>query len=127
MKRELREELKRDEIRGQKSKLSRLIDDNKGVVKALGIASFVALAGYSAAQLLKDKKLLKKIQDGLKTPKGLKYLNKLFENNGEVAGLIKDGEEAKPAKKKASSPKTEAKPKPAASAKKAGTKAKPKK
>ena len=82
MKKELREEVKRDQTEEQKGKLTKLIDDNKGVVKALGIASFLALAGYSASQLLKDKKLMKKIQDGIKSPKGLKYLEKFFNNSG---------------------------------------------
>ena len=63
---------------GDRGGLSSLIENNKGVVKALGIASFVALAGYSTAQLLKDKKLMKKIKDGLKTQKAIKYIENIL-------------------------------------------------
>lgn len=85
MKKELREELLKEEL-DQKNleegsnglNLSKLIDENKGIVKALGIASFLALAGYSASRLLKDKKLMKKIKTGLKNSVGVQKVEELL-------------------------------------------------
>lgn len=78
MKKELREAIELDKAYQEKSGFSKLIEKNQDVIKALGIASFLALAGFSTAQLLKDKKLMKKIKDGVKSPKALQYIEKIF-------------------------------------------------
>jgi hypothetical protein len=97
MKKELREEIKNGGVaKKEKPGLYKLIEDNKGVVKALGIASFVALAGYSATQLLKDKKLMKKIKGGIKTPKGLKYVEELLGNTKTTTSKSKSGKSRLP-------------------------------
>jgi hypothetical protein len=63
MKKELREELKNDLLAQEsegKSYLAKVVHNNKGIAIALGIASFAALAGYSAVKLLKHQNLAKK-------------------------------------------------------------------
>lgn len=73
MKKELREEIKNGKVK-KNSNLTKIIQDNKGTIKALGIASFVALAGISTAKLLQNKKIMKKLKKGLKMPKSFKTI-----------------------------------------------------
>ena len=101
MKKELREEIKNGKMKKESSpknaNLKKLIQDNKGTIKALGIASFVALAGISTAKLLQDEKIMKKLKKGLKLPKGFKTFEDFI---GLKKSDGKDLEQEGPAKKK---------------------------
>jgi len=96
MKKELREEIKKNKEK-KNSSLTKLIQENKGTIKALGIASFVALAGISTAKLLQDEKIMKRLKKGLKLPKSFKTIEDfLGKKNTEVEKEAK----AKPAPRK---------------------------
>ncbi|HEX8548028.1 MAG TPA: hypothetical protein VF691_13790 [Cytophagaceae bacterium] len=102
MKKELREEIKNGKVK-KNSNLTKLIQDNKGTIKALGIASFVALAGISTAKLLQDKKIMKKLKKGLKMPKSFKTIEdflalKKGEENNEGKGRPAARKKKAPAK-----------------------------
>jgi len=91
---EVTQDVRQPNAAAENNVLSKLIEENKGIVAALGVATFIAIAGYSAARLLKDKKLRNKIKDGIKAPKALKFVDELFRieklKDSSVVKAVKD-------------------------------------
>ena len=55
MKRELREEIARDRDWNEQSGISRFIDENLSILKAIGLASAIIITGFSAVHLVKKQ------------------------------------------------------------------------
>ena len=89
MKKELRQEVKKSKETQDQSELIKVLNRNKKTIKALGIASFIALTGYSATKLLKDKKMMKKLGKGIKLPSAKKIKNILSFNGAPEVLKVK--------------------------------------